>query len=449
MKRALLILAIWPAFCLGVRGEVQPQTVVPPPTASTLAKRLAEEEVAPKSASTNLGTGTTNFSRQFPAAVPGLGYTSPNLRPVSPDPEEASQLELYQTQLELGRRQRQAADWEQAEACLTRLMAMPAPMEFHRAALLELGLLAQDRRQYARAQQIFSQYVQCFREDQSVPEVLLRQGLLYREMGATTLALSKFYAVMSSALSLKLDRLAYYQRMVLQAQSEIADTYYLEGKYDDAADYFKRLLKLENPELNREEVHYKLVRCCAGAKRLSETVSQAHLFAELHPDSAHLAEVRFLQADSLKQLGRRDEALNLVLALMRQQHASAKQEGSNWAYWQQRTGNELANQLYQEGDLINALEIYRRLSDLDPNPAWRLPASYQAALIYERLKQPQKAGEIYARIVEEARKVAPENLTPSLATVVEMSRWRQERLTWQTRAEQAIGQTGKNATFTQ
>lgn len=430
MMRLLFWWAVLPAATLCAVAEAPPLTVLAPK--SSLTRQLAEEPLTSPQPSSAL---TNQPLRTYPStALPPI--VSPNLRPVTPGPGEAKELEMYQSQLELGRRLRQASDWEQAEACLARLMTMPAPLEFHRCALLELGLLAQDRRQLLKAQQIFSQYVTRFPEDPSTPEVLLRQGMLYREMGAPVLALSKFYAVMSSALNLKLDRLAYYQRMVLQAQGEIADTYYLGGKYEEAADYFKRLLKLDSPELNREEVHYKLVRSESAARRPAETVSQAQLFADLHPTSRYLAEVRFLQAEALKQLGRKNEAINVVLALMKQQRSAAEADQSNWAYWQQRTGNELANKLYLEGDFMNALEIYRRLADLDSNPTWRLPAWYQAGLIYERLKQPQKAGEVYGRIVEEGRKLSPENTTSNLAMVVEMAGWRQERLTWQTKAEQ-------------
>src|SRR5208337_2458386 len=106
----------------------------------------------------------------------------------------------------------------------------------------ELALVAQDANQLSRAEQIFAQYLQAYPDDPSAPEVLLRQGLIYRQMGVNTLAVSKFYAVMSTALKLKLDRMDYYKKLVLQAQIEIADTYYQEGKYEEAADFFRRLL---------------------------------------------------------------------------------------------------------------------------------------------------------------------------------------------------------------
>jgi tetratricopeptide (TPR) repeat protein len=240
---------------------------------------------------------------------------------------------------------------------------------------------------------------------------------------------------MSSALLLKLDRLAYYQRLVLQAQTEVADTYYLDGKFNDAIDYFKRLLKLENPDLDRELILYKLTRSCAGAAAHGETLVNAQLFGELHPESEHLAEVRFLQAEALKHLGRKQEAVQVVLSLVTKQRAKADKNQENWAYWQQRTGNELANQLYQEGDFLNSLEIYRRLGEISGSTQWRLPAWYQAGLIYERLKQPEKADEFYGKILDTGKDLDAAGRTPSLDTILDMTRWRKERLGWQAKAE--------------
>jgi len=364
--------------------------------------------------------------------------------------QQSARLELAQHQLERARQQRREKDFEKAEKTLTGLLGAEPPIEFQRSALLELALVAQDSQQLTRAQQVYAQYVQRFRDDPSLPEVLLRQGLLYREMGAPTLALSKFYAVMSSALTLKLDRLAYYQRLVLQAQTEIAETYYLDGKFEEAADFFGRLLKLENPELNREQIRYKLVRCWSESKHYPEALAQAQSFVSLYPHSDLLPEVRFLLADALKQLGRKQEALDAVLALMKDQRAMAEENHEVWAYWQQRTGNEIANQLYQEGDNLGALEIYLRLADLNAAPTWRLPALYQAGLIYERLKQPQKASELYARILDESKdaEAATTNTNAAVSVVLDMARWRKQRLAWQAAAELANQQLSHPAPST-
>jgi len=373
------------------------------------------------------------------SAVPGVDrdLQSTNLLPGKLSNPEQQQLEVLTNRLAQARAQREIRDFKQAEKTLVGLLTQDAPAELHREALLELAFTVQDQNNFPRAQQIFGQYVQRYKQDASVSEVLLRQGLLYRKMGVSVLALSKFYAVMSSALTLKVDRLEYYQRLVLQAQTEIADTYYLDGEFVEAADFFGRLLKLDCPELNREQVLYKLVRAWSGAGRPSETLAQGQLFVTQYPGSAQLAEVRFLMAKALKELGRKNEGHEQFLALLRDQQSSAAQHREQWLYWQQRTGNELANQLYQDGNYVQALDIYLRLAELNSSPTWRLPVLYQAGLIYEHLKQPEKASETYTRLIEEGSEPTGTTPTQGLSTVLEMAKWRKDRLGWFTRASAA------------
>ncbi|MBE0539878.1 MAG: tetratricopeptide repeat protein [Verrucomicrobia bacterium] len=361
---------------------------------------------------------------------------SSNLQDVTAKSTAARQLD-FQAELEMGWRQKQDKDFSGAAKTFVGLLESDAPPEFQRTALLELALLAQETQQPARAQQVFTQYLQKYPDDPSAAEVLLRQGLLYREMGAPTLALSKFYSVMTTSLRLKLDRLEYYQRLVLQAQTEIADTYYLQGKFAEAADFLGRLLKLDNPQLNTAQILYKLVRSLSSLGRHTEVVAQSEMFISRFSGAGELAEVRFLLADSLKKLGRPREATQQVLALLESQQSEAGRTPENWVYWQQRAGNEIANQLYKEGDYVNALEIYRSLAALNRSATWQLPVWYQMGLVYEKLQQPQLASETYARILERQKELAGDKLTPSLAAVMDMAKWRKDHLEWQMRAVQS------------
>ncbi len=337
--------------------------------------------------------------------------------------------------LDWGRRMRRERNFDAAEASFANVMKANAPEAMHRSALLELAMIAQEKEQPGRAQQIYTQYLERYPDDPSAAEVYLRQGLLYRQMGAPNLALSKFYAVMTTSLRLKLDRLDYYQRLVLQAQTEIADTYYLQGKYGDAAEFLGRLLKLENPQLNKAQVVYKLIRSLSAMNKNVEVVAQAEFFLGKYPQGPEIAEVRFLLADSLKKLGRAREATQQVLVLLESQQASVTNQPGNWIYWQQRTGNEIANQLYKEGDYLNALEIYQALAELSPAAAWQMPVWYQMGLVYERLMQPVKAAEFYTRILAREKELDSKTQTPSLRAVLDMARWRQEQLQWQLKTE--------------
>ena len=146
-------------------------------------------------------------------------------------------------------------------------------------------------------------------------------------------------------------------------------------------------------------------------------------------------EVRFLMICSLKHLQRNAEAIKQVLLLLRSEQATAAQEPERWAYWQERAGNEVANQLYVQGDYVNALELYQRLAELGQSPTWKQQALYQVGLTYERLQQPQKAIETYDRIL--ALNDENSQSQAGVQTVLDMAKWRKEYLTWLSQAEQA------------
>ena len=381
-------------------------------------------------------TGAEPAATANATAVPAAELTSPNLIPVGGGATNvAERSHDFQVQLDMARQQRIDKSNGMAAKSLIGLLEGPCPMEIKRGALLELALVAQDEGLLPRALQIYSQFQFVFPQDASVPEVLLRQGLIYRQMGANTLALTKFYAVMTSALNLKLDQLEYYQRLVLQAKTEIADTYYLDGKYAEARDFFERLLKEQAPELNKTQIEFKLIRCLDSLKRHAETIGHARMFLKSHPEDGDAAEVRFLLALALKQQGRNRDALQEVLALLESEHSTARQHPEDWVYWQQRAGNEIANQLYKEADYLNALEIYLTLAGLDKAPAWQVPVWYQIGLVYERLEQSQRANEMYDKILGRQKEVTEGPPSAGLQAVLDMARWRKAYLGWKDQAD--------------
>jgi tetratricopeptide (TPR) repeat protein len=343
---------------------------------------------------------------------------------------QSDQRREFQVQLDLARKQRHEKTTPLASRTLIALLETNAPSELKRQALFELALVSQDDDQPLKAQQIFAQYLSRYPEDPSAPEVLLRQGLLYRQMGVTTLAISKFYAVMSTALKLKLDNMDYYKKLVLQAQVEIADTYYMEGKFLEASDFFARLLKTDAVGLNKSQIQFKLIRSLSCLTNYTETIAKAQVFLDVCPNSSDVPEVRFLLASSLKQVGRNRDSMKQVLLLLQSQEENVRKNPETWIYWQQRAGNEIANQLYKEGDYLNALEIYRNLADLNKAPVWQLPVWYQTALVYEQLQQWQKATEMYQRILDGQKELTDADSSPSLLSLFEMAKWRKDYIAW-------------------
>ncbi len=362
---------------------------------------------------------------------------SPNLESPGQTANGPSDLGVLRQKLELARNQRLTRQTTLASSNFVAVLASDAPESLKRTALLELALTSQDDGDLPKAQQILAQYLARWPEDAGVPEVLLRQGLVLRQMGLNNLALTKFYAVMTSSLVLKNDQVAYYQGLVLQAQTEIAETFYREGKNQEAVEFFERLLKQNSPALVRPQVQYKLVRSLAALTRNEEVVTQAEDFLSRYPDAVEQPEVRFFLASALKRLGRNGEALEQVLLLLREQQAQARQHPQLWAYWQQRAGNEIANQLYREGDYPRALEVYLNLAQLDASPAWQLPVWYQVGMSYEHLEQPAKAIQTYDRLLRREAELGT-NATPGLKAVLDMARWRRGFLGWETNAEVTV-----------
>lgn len=371
-------------------------------------------------------------------ASPADALSSGNLHRPNYKPKAAPVKKDYQHLVDTARQLRRSKDYAGAEKMLVTLLSENPPPEIQRSTLFELALIAQEELKFSRAQQIFAQYVQLFPQDPTVPEVLLRQGLVYRQMGAYNMAIGKYYAVMNSALGLKLDQFDYYKRLVLQAQTEIADTYYVQGKFDEAADFFTRILKQKSLELNRAQIQFKLIRCYSSLGKHKEVVAQAREFYEEFPDVTEAAEVRYLCANSYKALGRSRDAQNEVLQLLKSQAESLKTNPENWIYWQQRAGNDIANQLYLEGDYPNALELYNHLAALNDAPVWQIPIWYQAGLIYERLNQPEKAVAKYSEIIAREKDLNSTNAVPSVTTVMEMAKWRKDQIGWRDRTEVAV-----------
>lgn len=371
-------------------------------------------------------------------ASQGDSLASENLHKPHYKPKAPPVAKNYQHQIDTARQLRRNKDYAAAEKMLVTVLDEEPPAEFQRATLFELALVAQEQLKFARAQQIFAQYIQLFPQDPTIPEVLLRQGLLYRQMGAYNMAIGKYYAVMNSALGLKLEQFDYYKRLVLQAQTEIADTYYMQGKFPEAADFFSRILKQNALELNRAQIHFKLIRCLSSLGKHTDVTTQARDFYEKFPDATEVAEVRYLAASSYKAIGRTRDAHAEVLNLLKSQAESLKTNPENWVYWQQRAGNDIANQLYLEGDYLNALELYNHLAGLSDAPIWQVPIWYQVALIYERLNQPKKAVDKYSEIVAREKELSAMDAAPSVKTVIEMARWRKGQIDWRDRTEVAV-----------
>ncbi len=412
---------------LAQETNAAPSTVTNPPAAVTNSSAAITN---PPATGTNV-TAATNLPPSEPAPALMLSDTN-ELRAI--DTAEGGRVSLLRATLEDARRLRLMRQPATAEPVLENLLTEGIPEEIQQSAMLELALVAQDENNLVRAEQIYAQFAGRWSGDRRIPEVYLHQGQLFRQMGLNSLAFAKFYSVMTAALAVKNDQFDYYQKLVLDAQMEIAETHYQSGRFAEAADFFSRLLKQNNPALNRPEIQFRLIHSLQATSNHIETAAQATDFLSRYTNSPNQPEVRFCLALALKELGRNTESLQQVLALLKEEKVRTKDHPEIWAYWQERTGNEIANQLYREGDYPKALDVYLSLAQLDHSATWQLPLTYQVGMTYERLLQPQMAMQSYSNILSRQSELGT-NASPGLKAMVDMATWRINFIQWQNKAD--------------
>jgi tetratricopeptide (TPR) repeat protein len=331
--------------------------------------------------------------------------------------------------LALGTSLTDRGDHDAAEIAYRRILGSDAFSEDDQKTGL-LGMARNHRRAgaFIKATAIYEKFLKDYPDDPRVPEILLDLGRTLRAMGAHRLAISRFYSVINSTLKLPGDGLDQYQLLAKTAQFEIAETHFESGDFLEAGKFFERVRLLELAPADRARAHFKAAAALGLAGRTEDALAQLRAYVEQWPGDENVPEARYLLAVSLRKLNRTDEALAATLDLLRAEHD--RNDPRRWSYWQRRTGNQLANEFFQQGDIRTALAIYEGLAALSDDPAWRLPNTYQTALCLERLGQPDQARTGYQSIVDRLAETASGPAGHDLADLGRMAAWRLAHMDW-------------------
>jgi tetratricopeptide (TPR) repeat protein len=344
--------------------------------------------------------------------------------------------------ISLGNRLTERGDYSAAEIAYRQILNS---REFGDAYIREslLGLAHMYRLQgaHTKAAAIYEKFLKEYPDDSHVPDALLDLGRTQRAMGAYRMAITRFYSVINSTLKVQSENFDHYELLAKTAQFEIAETHFLSGDYAEAGKFFSRLRLLDLAPGDRARAHFKSAYALQLAGDLDGAVRTTRSFLEEWPKDENVPEARYLLATTLRQLNRTDEALAATLDLLRSEQANSGADAKRWSYWQRRTGNQLANEFFQNGDTINALSIYQGLAALSSDPAWRLPVTYQMALCYERLRLADRAHATYQAIVEGVAEIgtkAGQPAGPELTELSHMASWRLANLDWTDQAQHQL-----------
>ncbi|MDQ5977548.1 MAG: hypothetical protein QG602_520 [Verrucomicrobiota bacterium] len=293
---------------------------------------------------------------------------------------------------------------------------------------------------FIKSSAVYEKFLKIHSDDPRVPDALLELGRAQRAMGAYKNALNRFYSVINSTLKLSSESYEHYQLLAKTAQFEIAETHFETGNFTEAAKFFDRLRLLDLAPEDRARAHFKAAGSLLYANQAEPAIAKLQQFLEQWPADANAPEARYLLAHTLRKIGRTEEALGITLALLRDEHSNAAANPKGWAYWQRRTGNQLANDFFQNGDTLSAVAIYESLARLSPENDWRLPILYQTGLCYERLRQSDRAGKAYREIVEVVASLKDKEPSAELSELSRMASWRIGQLEWSQQTERQLQQ---------
>ena len=327
---------------------------------------------------------------------------------------------------------------ELAETFYQHLLSIQAPFALKEAALRQMADLYEKRHDVAKAITVLEAIREMAPDDTSMPELLLRLGGLYRDAGAYQSALSRYYSVLNSALKISQPTLQHYRDWTEQAQFEIAETHFAAGEYAQANKFFSRLGKLDLKHEDKARALFRSSYCLYLLDDKAGAEAAARQFLQEFSDTKYTPECHYLLARTLKGLNRPQEAADEVLALLHAEKGAEGKDPKMWAYWQEKAGNQIANDFYLHGDFSRALSIYQALAKLNNSPDWLWPVIYQMGLCFEELKLPDRANEAYKFITDESKKGKNSTPTESLTQVVKMATWRSGQLAWQQQTEQRL-----------
>lgn len=331
-------------------------------------------------------------------------------------------------------------DYEKAEGLFGHAFLLSPPEEEQKEAYLAMAVMYEESGKLSKMAAIYEKFAHLFKEDARLAQIFMRLGGLYREMGAYDMAISRFYNVLNVTLSLEDDSaFEAYREISVQAQLDIAETYFLKGEFPEAEKFFKRLLFLDLNDKDMMNVMFKTNYMRYIQKDYASASNGLEDFLEKYPGTSLSPESHFMLTTCYNELNQPKNAVRQVLSLLNSPHGNSKSNAEIWQFWRKRTANQLAHEFYAAGDYLSALKIYQAMATLNKSPSWQWPAIYKIGLCFERLHMTPKAQEAYSLLATgEEWKDIKYTLTPSLKSIQEMAQWRLDHLKWNQRTKSRV-----------
>lgn len=351
--------------------------------------------------------------------------------------EEGKDAKAYELQVKINELMRQAEvasktmDIKSAEKFYLQILTYDITPPQRRRSLLAMARLYEASKEAAKQAAVLEKFGDAFPDDPGLPQVYIKLGMLYRDLGLYNLALTRFYSVLNFALRVDASKIDTYRQLSIRAQMEIADTHFAMAKYEDAIKFFSRLKLLDLTPVDRANVLFKIGDCNYLLKKYPEAIASFESFIRDYPTNDNAPEVMFMLADCYAKVGRQNDSARTVLDLLKRQSEEYANNEKQWMFWQRKAGTQLANDFFNQSDYANALALYQAMLPLGKGPQWQWNLLYQIGMCFERLSLQDKATESYKQIIDwdaEEKNKAMEVL--SLKSIYDMAKWRVDNGDW-------------------
>ncbi len=414
----------------------------PPPAPGANSLPAGNKSPAAVPAATLAGASPTSPAAPSPTPVTTADLTAAKSAAPTLAADNASPAVEIQGLLRLGTKLAERGDYSTAEIAFWQILhRKDVPVADQFSALLGLARMYRKENSLTKAVAIYERLIKDHPDEDRIPDTLLELGRTLREMSAYRMAFNAFYSVINSTLKFGSQGFQHYVQLAHTAQFEIAQTHFEAGEYAEAGAYFLKVRNLDLAPPDQARAAFMAAYSEQLAGELNPAVSTLRSFLDEWPGDQNAPEARYLLATLLRQLKRPQEAMHVTLDLLRNVHASDQANPRLWSYWQRKTGNEIANDFFQTGDILNALAIYQGLDGLAQTPDWRMPVTYQIGLCYERLEQADRATAAYETVIAAGTpKPNGPPPAPELADLARMATWRLAHLRWRDTTEHQFSQ---------
>ena len=150
--------------------------------------------------------------------------------------------------------------------------------------------------------------------DPYIPEILLRQAWIYRQLGQTERSISTNFDVLTATTQQKITNLTRFNRIANLAYSQIANAYYetaeLPEDYQESIDRFSNMLR-GRQEIDHTQVELKLLRSLFQSDNKSRQQIRRHerQLKEAELDQSELEQDELELAERERALAKRERAL--------------------------------------------------------------------------------------------------------------------------------------------